>query len=92
MERKVKEVVYQSEEDKKNLGRLQDLVDKLQSKVKTYKKQAEEAEEVANVNLSKYRRLQHELEESEERAEMAENQASNNCKQESLKVKIKLGE
>ena len=61
-----------SEEDKKNLVRLQDLVEKLQIKVKTYKKQAEEAEEVANTNLSKYRRMQHELEESEERAEMAE--------------------
>ena len=40
------QVVYQAEEDKKNLLRMQDLVDKLQSKVKTYKKQAEEAEEV----------------------------------------------
>ena len=76
LERKLKEVVYGSEEDKKNLTRLQDLVEKLQIKVKTYKKQAEEAEEVANVNLSKYRRMQHELEESEERAEMAENQVN----------------
>lgn len=33
----------QSEEDKKNILRLQDLVDKLQLKVKAYKKQAEEA-------------------------------------------------
>ena len=33
----------QTEEDKKNLGRLQDLVDKLQMKVKGYKRQAEEA-------------------------------------------------
>ena len=56
--------------------RLQDLVEKLQIKVKTYKKQAEESEEVANTNLSKYRRLQHELEESEERAEMAESQVN----------------
>ena len=76
LERKLKEVVYGSEEDKKNLTRLQDLVEKLQIKVKTYKKQAEEAEEVANTNLSKYRRIQHELEESEERAEMAENQVN----------------
>merc|ERR1712217_305996 len=37
MERKIKEVSYQSEEDKKNLSRIQDLVDKLQVKVKTYK-------------------------------------------------------
>lgn len=33
----------QTEEDKKNLLRLQDLVDKLQLKVKAYKRQAEEA-------------------------------------------------
>merc|ERR1712032_406607 len=61
VERKVKEITYQAEEDKKNLSRVQDLVDKLQVKVKTYKRQAEEAEEVANSNLSKYRKIQHEL-------------------------------
>merc|ERR1719402_1156320 len=33
-ERRVKELTYQTEEDKKNLARLQDLVDKLQLKVK----------------------------------------------------------
>merc|ERR1712149_156267 len=35
LERKVKEVTYQADEDKKNLSRIQDLVDKLQVKVKT---------------------------------------------------------
>uniref|UniRef100_H2YYW7 Myosin motor domain-containing protein n=1 Tax=Ciona savignyi TaxID=51511 RepID=H2YYW7_CIOSA len=43
IERRLKEVSYQGEEDKKNLTRIQDLVDKLQIKVKTYKRQAEEA-------------------------------------------------
>lgn len=33
----------QGEEDKKNLVRLQDLIDKLQVKVKSYKRQTEEA-------------------------------------------------
>ena len=33
----------QTEEDKKNLHRLQDLVDKLQMKVKSYKRTSEEA-------------------------------------------------
>lgn len=33
----------QAEEDRKNLARMQDLVDKLQSKVKSYKRQYEEA-------------------------------------------------
>merc|ERR1712003_357661 len=72
LERKLKEVVYAGEEDKKNLVRLQDLVDKLQIKVKTYKRQAEEAEEQGNSNLAKFRKVQHELDESEERADMAE--------------------
>merc|ERR1712173_124780 len=69
LERKVKEVSYQADEDKKNLSRMQDLIDKLQIKVKTYKRQAEESEETANANLSKYRKLQHELDEAEERAD-----------------------
>ena len=36
-------VVLQSEEDKKTLLRMQELIDKLQAKVKSYKKQAESA-------------------------------------------------
>merc|ERR1712241_1493420 len=72
LERKLKEVVYAGEEDKKNLVRLQDLTDKLQMKVKTYKRQAEEAEEQGNSNMAKFRKVQHELDESEERADMAE--------------------
>ena len=63
---------WPNEEDKKNLVRLQDLVDKLQIKVKTYKRQAEEAEEAGNANMAKFRKVQHELDESEERADMAE--------------------
>lgn len=35
--------LLQAEEDKKNLVRLQDLIDKLQTKVKSYKRQTEEA-------------------------------------------------
>ncbi|NXO04183.1 MYH1B protein, partial [Rhinopomastus cyanomelas] len=75
-ERRLKELTYQSEEDKKNILRLQDLVDKLQLKVKAYKKQAEEAEEQANVHLSRCRKAQHELEEAEERADIAECQVN----------------
>lgn len=36
-------MLVQTEEDRKNLARMQDLVDKLQSKVKSYKRQFEEA-------------------------------------------------
>lgn len=35
--------LLQAEEDRKNLTRMQDLIDKLQSKVKSYKRQFEEA-------------------------------------------------
>ncbi|MCI4389912.1 hypothetical protein PGIGA_G00116630 [Pangasianodon gigas] len=65
-----------TEEDKKNVNRLQDLVDKLQLKVKTYKRQAEEAEEQANTHLSRLRKVQHELEEAQERADIAESQVN----------------
>lgn len=67
---------FQTEEDRKNVLRLQDLVDKLQAKVKSYKRQAEEAEEQSNTNLAKLRKLQHELEEAEERADIAESQVN----------------
>ncbi|XP_053564634.1 myosin-3 [Bombina bombina] len=75
-ERRVKELVFQSEEDRKNVLRLQDLVDKLQLKVKSYKRQTEEAEDQSNVQMSKCRKFQHELEEAEERADIAETQVN----------------
>ena len=51
---------------------MQELVDKLQNKVRCYKKQIEEAEEIAALNLAKFRKAQQELEETEDRAKMAE--------------------
>uniref|UniRef100_A0A668RTQ3 Uncharacterized protein n=1 Tax=Oreochromis aureus TaxID=47969 RepID=A0A668RTQ3_OREAU len=75
-ERRIKELTYQTEEDRKNMARLQDLVDKLQLKAKSYKRAAEEAEEAANINMAKLRKLQHELEEAEERADIAESQVN----------------
>merc|ERR1712215_87643 len=71
-ERRIKELTFQSDEDKKNHERMQDLVDKLQQKIKTYKKQIEEAEEIAAPNLSKFRKAQQELEEAESRADTME--------------------
>ncbi|XP_042212128.1 myosin heavy chain, muscle-like isoform X1 [Homarus americanus] len=67
-ERRIKELTFQSDEDKKNHERMQDLVDALQQKVKTYKRQIEEAEEIAALNLAKFRKSQQELEEAEGRA------------------------
>ena len=37
---------------------MQDLVDSLQQKIKTYKRQIDEAEEIAALNLAKYRKCQ----------------------------------
>merc|ERR1711890_70569 len=63
-ERKCKELVFSSGEDKKNQDRMSDLAAKLQSKIKTYKQQIEEAEEIAALNLAKFRKAQQELEEA----------------------------
>ena len=71
-ERKIKEICFQNEEDKKNQDNMTDLASKLQQKVKTYKKQIEEAEEIAALNLAKFRKAQQELEETEERARLAD--------------------
>ena len=51
---------------------MQELVDKLQNKVRSYKKQIEEAEEIAALNLAKFRKAQAEAEEAEERASLNE--------------------
>ena len=76
-DRRLKELAFQAEEDRKNQLRLQDLSEKLQNKIKVYKRQVEEAgqftvsvdcasffllsEEIAALNLAKYRKVQTEL-------------------------------
>jgi len=75
-ERRIKELQFQQEEDHKNQDRMTELANKLQQKIKTYKKQIEEAEEIAALNLAKYRKAQQEMEEAEERSKLAENQLS----------------
>merc|ERR1711976_764521 len=70
-ERRVEELQFQQEEDRKNQDRMSDLANKLQQKIKTYKTQIEEAEEIAALNLAKYRKAQQELEETEERGKLA---------------------
>lgn len=72
-DRRVKDLAVGQDEGRKNQDRLQILIDQLQGKIKTYKKQVDEAEEIAAINLAKYRKVQHELEDAEERADMAEN-------------------
>merc|ERR1711910_8739 len=71
-ERKIKELSYQQDEDRKNHERMQGLIDQLQGKIKSYKKQIEEAEEIAALNLAKYRQVQTNLAGSTERADLTE--------------------
>ena len=71
-ERRMKELSFAADEDRKNHERMQVLVDQLQGKIKTYKKQIEEAEEIAALNLAKFRKVQGNLTESEARADLNE--------------------
>ena len=71
-ERHIKELAYQQDEDRKNHERMQGLIDQLQGKIKSYKKQIEEAEEIAALNLAKFRQVQTNLAGSTERADLNE--------------------
>ena len=71
-ERKIKELTFQGDEDRKNHERMQALIDQLQGKIKSYKKQIEEAEEIAALNLAKFRTAQNSLADSAERADLNE--------------------
>merc|ERR1719179_48688 len=71
-ERTIKELTFASDEDKKNHERMQALIDQMQSKIKSYKKQIEEAEEIAALNLAKFRQVQSALGVAEERADVNE--------------------
>ena len=71
-ERHITELTYTQDEDRKNQERLQSLIDQLQAKIKSYKKQIEEAEEIAALNLAKFRQVQGNLAISGERADLNE--------------------
>merc|ERR1712002_885588 len=71
-ERHIKELSYQQDEDRKNHERMQSLIDQLQAKIKSYKKQIEEAEEIAALNLAKYRQVMSNQAGSSERADLNE--------------------
>merc|ERR1719350_2604986 len=71
LERRIKELQFQQDEDHKNQDRMSELAGKLQAKIKTYKTQIEEAEEIAALNLAKFRKAQQDLEETEARSQMA---------------------
>ena len=69
-ERRIKELAFAGDEDRKNHERMQGLIDGLQGKIKSYKKQIEEAEEIAALNLAKFRQAQTNLADAEERADI----------------------
>merc|ERR1719186_520196 len=71
-ERTIKELSYRRDENGKNQQRMEGLVDQLQGKIKSYKKQIEEAEEIAALNLAKFRQVQTNLAGSTERADLNE--------------------
>merc|ERR1711993_4686 len=71
-ERHIQELTYASDEDRKNHERMQALIDELQGRIKSYKKQIEEAEEIAALNLAKFRQTQANLAETNERADLNE--------------------
>ena len=62
-DRRVKELTFSQEEDSKKHER---------NKVKCYKKQNEEAEEIVALNLETFRKVQSDLEQAEERADINE--------------------
>merc|ERR1719499_1281624 len=71
-ERHIQELTYATDEDRKNHERMQFLIDELQGRIKSYKKQIEEAEEIAALNLAKFRQAQSNLAETSERADLNE--------------------
>merc|ERR1712079_976412 len=71
-DRGIKELTFRQDEDRKNAEKMQELVEKLQNQVRAYKRQIEEAEEIAAMNLAKFRKTQTDLQDSIERAEINE--------------------
>merc|ERR1712018_825938 len=71
-ERSVKELLLQSEEDRKNILILQESLERLNEKIKMYKRQLEEQEAISNSNIMRVKKFQRELEASEARANEAE--------------------
>lgn len=86
-ERRIQDLTFAADEDRKNYERMQGLIDQLQSKTRSYKKQIEEAEEIAALNLAKYRQIQGTLAEAEERADLNE-QALAKCKVRARSVSV----
>merc|ERR1739838_265667 len=72
MERVVRESDQRAKDAKVDAGRLMELMESLESKFKKEKTCSAEVQELAQLHLSKARKLQLQLDDAEERAEMAE--------------------
>merc|ERR1712008_601989 len=66
LESRAKDIEAELDGEQRRLG------DKLQQQVRTYKRQIEEAEEIAALNLAKFRKAQVDMQESLERADISE--------------------
>merc|ERR1712161_148881 len=71
-ERHIKEISLKQGEDASNKLKMDVLIDSLHSKIGTFKKQIEEAEEIASLNLTKYRQTQASLADASQRADLNE--------------------
>ena len=73
-DRKLKELAMTADEEKKNQLRMHVTIDQLQNKIAAYKRQLDETEEVASLNLAKFRKATAELSEAQERSDQVEMQ------------------
>ncbi|XP_054614701.1 myosin-9-like isoform X2 [Dunckerocampus dactyliophorus] len=85
-EKKLKEVVLQVEDERRNTEQYKDQADKLNSRMKQLKRQLEEAEEEAQRANANRRKLQRELEDATESADAMNREVS------SLKSKLRRGD
>ncbi|XP_077411933.1 myosin-9-like isoform X1 [Vanacampus margaritifer] len=85
-EKKLKEVVLQVEDERRNTEQYKDQADKLNSRMKQLKRQLEEAEEEAQRANANRRKLQRELEDATESAETMNREVT------SLKSKLRRGD
>merc|ERR1712110_1383266 len=69
MESRIREL---ESEDAENKAKMDKLIDSLNGKIESYKKQIEEAEEIASQNLTKYRQTQSALADATQRADLNE--------------------
>ncbi|XP_030649562.1 myosin-9 isoform X1 [Chanos chanos] len=85
-EKRLKEVILQAEDERRNAEQQKDQADKLNSRMKQLKRQLEEAEEEAQRANANRRKLQRELEDATESADAMNREVS------SLKSKLRRGD